>query len=102
VRGNFGVRYVKTEQEATGPLQQGQHGSVAVTLGNGTVINETVPQDAIQTSREYTNTLPALNISAQPVRELLHPLRRRQGDDASAAAEPDPRLHRHQPAATRR
>jgi TonB-dependent receptor len=67
VRGNFGVRYVKTKQNALGHYNKGSTAPVPVTLGNGTVINETVPVDAIQTTeREYTNTLPSLNVSAQP------------------------------------
>jgi iron complex outermembrane receptor protein len=67
VRGNFGVRYVKTEQEALGHYNKGAV-TTPVTLPNGTVISESVPVDATQTtSRDYTNTLPSLNISAQPL-----------------------------------
>ena len=66
VRGNLGVRYIKTEQAALGHYNTG-----AVTTAVSTpfgVISESVPTDAVQSvSREYTNTLPALNISAQPL-----------------------------------
>ena len=65
VRGNFGVRYIKTEQAALGHYNTG-----AVTTPVSTpfgVISESVPTDAVQSvSREYHNTLPALNVSAQP------------------------------------
>lgn len=65
VRGNIGVRWIKTEQNATGHFNSG---NVTVTVptpvGN---LSEQVATDAVQTvSREYTNTLPALNVSAQP------------------------------------
>ena len=67
VRGNFGVRYVKTEQDALGHYNVGSTPNVLVTTPAGVVLNETVPVDGVQTtSREYHNTLPALNISAQP------------------------------------
>jgi iron complex outermembrane receptor protein len=65
VRGNFGVRYIKTEQSATGHYNSG-----AVTTNVTTpfgVLSESVPTDAVQTAtRQYHNTLPALNVSAQP------------------------------------
>jgi TonB-dependent receptor len=65
VRGNIGVRWIKTEQAATGHYNSGAV-TTAVSTPFGT-LSETVPTDAIQTtSREYTNTLPALNVSAQP------------------------------------
>ncbi|KQV62625.1 MULTISPECIES: TonB-dependent receptor [unclassified Caulobacter] len=65
VRGNFGVRWVKTEQKATGHYNKGATTvTVATPFGN---LSESVPTDAVQTvSREYTNTLPSLNVSAQP------------------------------------
>jgi iron complex outermembrane receptor protein len=65
VRGNIGVRYVKTEQSATGHYNAGNVATpVATPFGT---ISEQVATDAVQTvDREYTNTLPALNISAQP------------------------------------
>lgn len=66
VRGNIGVRYVKTEQEATGHYSTGNSTQTVTTLG-GTYA-ERVPIDASQTtSREYHNTLPSLNVSAQPL-----------------------------------
>jgi TonB-dependent receptor len=65
VRGNVGVRYVKTEQEATGHFSTGNSTQTVTTLG-GTYAQR-VPIDGSQTvSREYRNTLPSLNISAQP------------------------------------
>ena len=65
VRGNIGVRYVKTDQSATGHYNSGNTTVVTPTpLGN---ISQQVATDGVQTvNREYTNTLPALNISAQP------------------------------------
>ena len=70
VRGNFGVRQVKTEQSATGHYNSGNK-TVAVTTPFG-VISEQVATDAVQTvDREYTNTLPSLNISAQPMENLF-------------------------------
>ncbi|EJL22104.1 TonB-dependent receptor [Caulobacter sp. AP07] len=65
VRGNIGVRYVKTEQEATGHFNAGNvTTTVSTPFGN---LSEQVATDGVQTvSREYTNTLPSLNISAQP------------------------------------
>lgn len=65
VRGNIGVRYVKTEQAATGHYNAGNTTvTVATPIGN---LSEQVATDAVQSvNREYTNTLPALNISAQP------------------------------------
>ena len=65
VRGNFGVRWIKTDQTATGHYNSGAvTTTVATPFGN---ISESVPTDAVQTvSREYTNTLPSLNMSAQP------------------------------------
>jgi TonB-dependent receptor len=66
VRGNFGVRYVKTKQDALGHYNKGSV-TTAVPTPFGT-ISESVPVDGIQTtSREYTNTLPSLNVSAQPL-----------------------------------
>ncbi|WP_436030524.1 TonB-dependent receptor [Caulobacter sp. LjRoot300] len=65
VRGNLGVRYVKTKQDALGHFNV-RNNPVSVATPFGT-LNEQVGTDGIQTtSREYTNTLPALNISAQP------------------------------------
>jgi iron complex outermembrane receptor protein len=65
VRGNFGVRYIKTEQAATGHYNSGAV-TTAVSTPFGT-LSESVPTDATQTvSRQYHNTLPALNVSAQP------------------------------------
>ncbi|PIB94020.1 TonB-dependent receptor [Caulobacter sp. FWC2] len=65
VRGNVGVRWIKTDQTATGHYNAGAVvTTVATPFGN---ISESVPTDAVQTvSREYTNTLPSLNMSAQP------------------------------------
>lgn len=65
VRGNVGVRYVKTKQEATGHYNRGNTTvTTATPFGN---IQQQVATDAVQTvSREYTNTLPSLNVSAQP------------------------------------
>jgi iron complex outermembrane receptor protein len=66
VRGNIGVRYVKTEQSATGHYNSGNK-TVLVATPFG-ALSEQVATDAVQAvSREYTNTLPALNISAQPL-----------------------------------
>ncbi|WP_454761546.1 TonB-dependent receptor [Caulobacter segnis] len=65
VRGNIGVRWVKTEQDALGHYNTGSV-TTPVSTPFGT-ISTTVPTDGIQqTSRQYTKTLPALNISAQP------------------------------------
>ena len=65
VRGNLGVRWIKTQQDALGHYNSGAV-TTAVSTPFGT-ISETVPTDAVQTvSRQYTNTLPALNVSAQP------------------------------------
>ncbi len=65
VRGNVGVRWVKTEQDALGHYNTGSVTTpVSTPFG---VISTTVPTDGIQqTSRQYTKTLPAMNISAQP------------------------------------
>ncbi|HWU81173.1 MAG TPA: TonB-dependent receptor [Caulobacter sp.] len=65
VRGNVGVRWVKTEQDALGHYNTGSVTTpVATPFGT---ISTTVPTDGVQTtSREYTNTLPSLNVSAQP------------------------------------
>ena len=72
VRGNFGVRYVKTEQDALGHYNVGARNNVLVTLPSGVVLNETVPVDGTQTtSREYHNTLPALNVSIQPAENFF-------------------------------
>ncbi|TCS13270.1 TonB-dependent receptor [Caulobacter sp. BK020] len=70
VRGNLGVRYVKTEQSATGHYNAGNVATpVATPFGT---ISEQMATDAIQTvNREYTNTLPALNISAQPMENFF-------------------------------
>jgi TonB-dependent receptor len=66
VRGNIGVRYVKTEQEATGHYSTGNSTQTVTTLGG--TYTERVPIDAQQTvSRQYHNTLPSLNVSAQPL-----------------------------------
>lgn len=66
VRGNIGVRYVKTEQEATGHYSTGNSTQTVTTLGG--TYSERVPIDAQQTvSRQYHNTLPSLNVSAQPL-----------------------------------
>ena len=66
VRGNVGVRYVKTEQEATGHYSTGNTTQTVTTLGGA--FTQRVPVDASQTvSRQYHNTLPSLNISAQPM-----------------------------------
>ena len=65
VRGNIGVRYVKTEQEATGHYSTGNTTQTVTTLGG--TFSQRVPIDASQsTSRQYHNTLPSLNVSAQP------------------------------------
>lgn len=70
VRGNLGVRQIKTEQSATGHYNKGNV-TTAVSTPFGT-ISEAVAQDAVQTvDREYTNTLPALNISAQPLENFF-------------------------------
>ncbi|HWU15980.1 MAG TPA: TonB-dependent receptor, partial [Caulobacter sp.] len=70
VRGNLGVRYVKTEQSATGHYNAGNV-ATPVSTPFGT-ISEQMATDAIQSvSREYTNTLPALNISAQPMENFF-------------------------------
>lgn len=72
VRGNLGVRYVKTEQDALGHYSIGPTNNVLVTLPSGVVLNETVPRDGVQTtSREYHNTLPALNVSVQPAENFF-------------------------------
>lgn len=65
VRGNVGVRWVKTEQAALGHFNTGSVTTpVATPFGT---ISTTVPTDGVQTtSRQYTNTLPSLNVSAQP------------------------------------
>lgn len=65
VRGNFGVRWVKTEQSALGHYNAGNTTvTVATPFGN---LSEQVATDGVQTvSRQYTNTLPALNLAAQP------------------------------------
>ncbi|PIB95591.1 TonB-dependent receptor [Caulobacter sp. X] len=65
VRGNLGVRYVKTVQDALGHYNTGSV-TTPVTTPFGT-ISTSVPTDGVQvTSREYHNTLPSLNVSAQP------------------------------------
>ncbi|HWW26214.1 MAG TPA: TonB-dependent receptor, partial [Caulobacter sp.] len=70
VRGNLGVRYVKTEQAATGHYNAGNV-ATPVSTPFGT-ISEQMATDAIQSvNREYTNTLPALNISAQPMENFF-------------------------------
>jgi TonB-dependent receptor len=70
IRGNLGVRYVKTEQSATGHYNAGNVATpVSTPFG---VISEQVATDAVQSvNREYTNTLPALNISAQPMENFF-------------------------------
>jgi len=71
VRGNFGVRQVKTEQAALGHYNVKSVAPVVVATPFGN-LEETVPTDAVQTvTREYTNTLPALNISAQPMENFF-------------------------------
>ncbi|WP_425483860.1 TonB-dependent receptor [Caulobacter soli] len=70
VRGNLGVRYIKTQQTASGHYNAGNT-TVAVSTPIGT-LSEQYATDAVQTvSREYTNTLPALNISAQPMENFF-------------------------------
>ncbi|SFK15160.1 TonB-dependent receptor [Caulobacter sp. UNC279MFTsu5.1] len=70
VRGNIGVRYVKTEQSATGHYNAGN--TVVSTPTPFGALSEQVATDAVQTvNREYTNTLPALNISAQPMENVF-------------------------------
>ncbi|KRA64367.1 TonB-dependent receptor [Caulobacter sp. Root656] len=70
IRGNLGVRYVKTEQSATGHYNAGNV-ATPVSTPFGT-ISEQMATDATQSvSREYTNTLPALNISAQPMENFF-------------------------------
>lgn len=65
VRGNLGVRYVKTVQDATGHFSTGNSTQTVTTLGG--TFAQRVPIDGTQsTSREYHNTLPSLNVSAQP------------------------------------
>jgi iron complex outermembrane receptor protein len=72
VRGNIGVRYVKTQQDALGHYNVGSKNNVLVTLPSGVVLNETTPIDGVQTtSREYHNTLPALNVSIQPAENFF-------------------------------
>lgn len=72
VRGNIGVRYVKTKQDALGHYNVGSKSNVLVTLPSGVVLNEQVPVDGVQTtSREYHNTLPALNLSIQPMENFF-------------------------------
>jgi TonB-dependent receptor len=72
VRGNIGVRYVKTQQDALGHYNVGSKNNVLVTLPSGVVLNETTPIDGVQTtSREYHNTLPALNVSIQPAENVF-------------------------------
>lgn len=70
VRGNLGVRYVKTEQSATGHYNAG---NVAITTQTPFgPLRQQMATDAVQTvSRQYTNTLPALNISAQPLENFF-------------------------------
>ncbi len=70
VRGNLGVRYVKTDQSALGHYNTGNKTvTVATPIGN---LSEQVATDGVQTTqREYTNTLPALNISAQPMENFF-------------------------------
>nr|WP_295108305.1 TonB-dependent receptor [uncultured Caulobacter sp.] len=69
VRGNIGVRWVKTEQAALGHYNTGSVTTpVATPFGT---ISTTVPTDGVQTtSRQYTNTLPSLNVTAQPFENL--------------------------------
>jgi TonB-dependent receptor len=71
VRGNIGVRWIKTEQAALGHYNVKNVAPVVVATPFGN-LEETVPTDAVQTvKREYTNTLPALNISAQPLENFF-------------------------------
>jgi iron complex outermembrane receptor protein len=71
VRGNLGVRWIKTEQNALGHFNAGSIAPVTVATPFGN-ITQTVPVDGVQTtSREYTNTLPSLNISAQPLENFF-------------------------------
>ncbi len=53
VRGNFGLRYVETELEATGYTNQGT-GSLPLTVEN-----------------KYNNTLPSANITFEPISDVL-------------------------------
>jgi TonB-dependent receptor len=53
IRGNLGVRYVETAQQATGLVGKGST-SVLTTV-----------------SRKYSDTLPSLNVSAEPVDNLF-------------------------------
>ncbi|ALL12262.1 TonB-dependent receptor [Caulobacter henricii] len=70
VRGNIGVRWVKTEQNALGHYNTGST-TVATVTPVGT-LSQTVPTDAFQTtSRSYTNTLPSMNLSAQPMENFF-------------------------------
>lgn len=70
VRGNIGVRYVKTEQKAVGHYNAGNRTvTVATPFGS---LSEQMATDAVQTvSRQYTNTLPSLNVSAQPLENFF-------------------------------
>jgi TonB-dependent receptor len=66
VRGNVGVRFVETHQAALGHYNTGSVTTPVTTPGG--VLSETVPTDAVQrTSRKYTNTLPSMNLSVQPL-----------------------------------
>jgi iron complex outermembrane receptor protein len=67
VRGNVGVRYVKTDQSATGPLQHRQRDHDRSRRPSARSRKPFRPTPSRPTSRQYTNTLPSLNISAQPV-----------------------------------
>jgi len=53
VRGNFGVRYVRTEQWSNGFVQSGDS------------------YDLIEADRDYDNWLPALNVVVEPMQDLL-------------------------------
>ncbi len=70
VRGNLGVRYVKTDQAALGHYNAGNVPvTVATPIGN---LSEQLATDAVQSvSREYHNTLPALNVSVQPMENFF-------------------------------
>jgi iron complex outermembrane receptor protein len=70
VRGNIGVRFIKTKQAALGHFNAGNVTTpVATPVGT---LSEQVPTDGVQTTgRSYTNTLPALNISAQPMENFF-------------------------------
>ncbi len=70
VRGNVGVRWVKTEQDALGHFNTGST-TVSTVTPVGT-LSQTVPTDGTQTtSRSYTNTLPSMNLSVQPLENFF-------------------------------